>query len=83
MKPFILIVTMLASTIAGLAQTASGAGIESIENIVVIYAENRSFDNLYALFLALTVCQGSRRRSTHSAIAMDRCSRSCRRFGAG
>jgi acid phosphatase len=49
-KPFILIVTMLASTIAGLAQTASGAGIESIENIVVIYAENRSFDNLYGSF---------------------------------
>src|ERR1700757_5485006 len=41
---------MLASTIAGLAQTASGAGIESIENIVVIYAENRSFDNLYGSF---------------------------------
>ncbi len=41
---------MLGSTIAGLAQTASGAGIESIENIVVIYAENRSFDNLYGSF---------------------------------
>jgi acid phosphatase len=50
-KPFILILTMLASTIAGLAPTASGAaGIESIENIVVIYAENRSFDNLYGSF---------------------------------
>jgi acid phosphatase len=49
-KPSILIVTMLASTITGLAQTASGAGIESIENIVVIYAENRSFDNLYGSF---------------------------------
>jgi len=31
-------------------RTASGAGIESIENIVVIYAENRSFDNLYGFF---------------------------------
>ena len=50
MKPFILILTMLAWTITGLAPTASGAGIESIENIVVIYAENRSFDNLYGLF---------------------------------
>jgi len=49
-KPFILIVTMLGSIIAGLAPTASGAGIESIENIVVIYAENRSFDNLYSSF---------------------------------
>src|SRR5437764_12404201 len=41
---------MLAWTITGLAPTASGAGIESIENIVVIYAENRSFDNLYGSF---------------------------------
>jgi phospholipase C len=45
-----LILTMLAWTITGLAPTASGAGIESIENIVVIYAENRSFDNLYGSF---------------------------------
>ena len=50
MKPFILILMMLASTIVGLAPTANGAGIESIENIVVIYAENRSFDNLYGSF---------------------------------
>lgn len=49
-KPFILILTMLASTITGLVRTASGAGIETIENIVVIYAENRSFDNLYGSF---------------------------------
>src|SRR5437879_8758909 len=41
---------MLASTITGLASTASAAGIESIQNIVVIYAENRSFDNLYGSF---------------------------------
>src|SRR5437588_11584699 len=41
---------MFALAIAGLAPTASGAGIESIENIVVIYAENRSFDNLYGSF---------------------------------
>jgi acid phosphatase len=50
-KPFILILIVLASTIIGLAPTASGAGIEAIENIVVIYAENRSFDNLYGSFL--------------------------------
>ncbi|MBV9376703.1 MAG: acid phosphatase, partial [Alphaproteobacteria bacterium] len=50
MKPSILIVTVLASITAGLVPTASGAGIESIENIVVIYAENRSFDNLYGYF---------------------------------
>src|SRR5260370_15706178 len=41
---------MLASMTAGRVPTASGAGIESIENIVVIYAENRSFDNLYGSF---------------------------------
>ena len=41
---------MLALAITGLAPTASAAGIESIQNIVVIYAENRSFDNLYGSF---------------------------------
>ena len=50
MKPPILILTMLALAITGLAPTASAAGIESIQNIVVIYAENRSFDNLYGSF---------------------------------
>src|SRR5690349_3693115 len=29
---------------------APSAGLESIETIVVIYAENRSFDNLYGYF---------------------------------
>src|SRR6266436_4280656 len=28
----------------------AGAGLEMIQNIVVIYAENRSFDNLYGFF---------------------------------
>jgi acid phosphatase len=28
----------------------AGAGLEKIQNIVVIYAENRSFDNLYGFF---------------------------------
>ena len=50
MKPPILILTMLALAITGLAPTASAAGIESIQNIVVVYAENRSFDNLYGSF---------------------------------
>src|ERR1700760_2373810 len=49
-KPIILILTTAAALITGLAQTATGAGIESIENIIVIYAENRSFDNLYGSF---------------------------------
>src|SRR5215468_9113804 len=42
--------TLLAAVIAGSANTINAAGIESIENIVVIYAENRSFDNLYGTF---------------------------------
>jgi acid phosphatase len=49
-RSFILILPMLVPMIAGLAPPSSGAGIESIENIVVIYAENRSFDNLYGSF---------------------------------
>ena len=40
----------LVAAATGSAGIASGAGIESIENIVVIYAENRSFDNLYGWF---------------------------------
>jgi phospholipase C len=34
---------------AGVAQTASD--LAKIETVVVIYAENRSFDNLYGAFL--------------------------------
>src|SRR5260370_23974365 len=41
---------MVEAMTAGLVPTASGAGIEGIENVVVIYAENRSFDNLYGSF---------------------------------
>ncbi len=33
-----------------LGRRVNGAGIENIEKIVVIYAENRSFDNLYGSF---------------------------------
>jgi acid phosphatase len=40
----------LAVVTAGSARGVSGAGLESIANIVVIYAENRSFDNLYGFF---------------------------------
>lgn len=32
------------------AQAASANGLEKIHTLVVIYAENRSFDNLYGLF---------------------------------
>jgi acid phosphatase len=40
----------LAAAIAASAGQARGAGLDSIETIVVIYAENRSFNNLYGWF---------------------------------
>ena len=41
----------LASAVgAGCATQGTGDGLAKIEHIVVIYAENRSFDNLYGLF---------------------------------
>jgi len=49
-KPRILLLVLLASAVIGSVNAADTAGIEGIENIVVIYAENRSFDNLYGTF---------------------------------
>jgi acid phosphatase len=49
-KPVLLLLSLLAAAIVGSADKASGAGLDSIENIVVIYAENRSFDNLYGSY---------------------------------
>lgn len=49
MKKRIFLLAWLAA-IAGSASEVNGAGIENIESIVVIYAENRSFDNLYGFF---------------------------------
>jgi acid phosphatase len=45
-----LLVTLPAALVTAFTGAANAAGIESIENIVVIYAENRSFDNLYGFF---------------------------------
>ncbi len=50
MRPFIFRLTLLTAVITGAADASYAAGIDSIENIVVIYAENRSFDNLYGSF---------------------------------
>ena len=51
MRERVLVLAMLAGTaIVGWAGEVSGAGIEDIATIVVIYAENRSFDNLYGSF---------------------------------
>jgi len=49
-KHRILLIMLPVAVTAGLAGAANAAGIDSIENIVVIYAENRSFDNLYGFF---------------------------------
>jgi phospholipase C len=49
-KPVALFLCAVAGTLVGSADKARSAGLESIENIVVIYAENRSFDNLYGFF---------------------------------
>jgi phospholipase C len=38
------------AVIAGSACEVHSAGLQDIDTIVVIYAENRSFDNLYGSF---------------------------------
>jgi phospholipase C len=51
MKERALLLAMLAATgIVGPPIAVKAAGIEDIATIVVIYAENRSFDNLYGSF---------------------------------
>ena len=43
----------LVTTLVGCSQQPTAltrAGLEKIDHIIVIYAENRSFDNLYGLF---------------------------------
>jgi len=50
MEKRIFLLSSLMAAIAGYASEVNSAGIESIESIVVIYAENRSFDNLYGFF---------------------------------
>ena len=46
----LLLATLAATVIIGSVGDVNGAGIEDIATIVVIYAENRSFDNLYGSF---------------------------------
>ncbi|HEU4390491.1 MAG TPA: alkaline phosphatase family protein, partial [Blastocatellia bacterium] len=43
------VLTALATLLGGCA-TPAGKGIGGIDYVVVIYAENRSFDHLYGLF---------------------------------
>jgi phospholipase C len=51
----------------------TAAGLEKIQNIVVIYAENRSFDNLYGFFPGANAFGTSPGTNTRSAIATARC----------
>ena len=46
----LLLAILAATAAAGSAGEVNAAGIEDIATIVVIYAENRSFDNLYGSF---------------------------------
>ena len=51
MKRYALPLGLLAAaSIAVPSREVDGAGLDSIETVVVLYAENRSFDNLYGRF---------------------------------
>ena len=51
MKRYALLLGLLAATsVAMPAREVHGAGLDSIETVIVLYAENRSFDNLYGRF---------------------------------
>jgi len=56
---------------------------QQIETVVVIYAENRSFDNLYGFFPGANGLLHVPAACRCNAIAMAPSSRNCRRFGAG
>ena len=50
MKNWILLAALLAAASASPALAQTQTGLDRIDTIVVIYAENRSFDNLYGSF---------------------------------
>ncbi|HEY7998570.1 MAG TPA: alkaline phosphatase family protein, partial [Pseudolabrys sp.] len=50
MKRSIALLALLAAGLPAAAVAAQTQGINAIETVVVIYAENRSFDNLYGSF---------------------------------
>jgi phospholipase C len=71
-KPALLLTVFLSGASAGLAGEASAAAIpgsDKIRTIVVIYAENRSFDNLYGFFPG---ANGLRTLSGNQALQLDR-----------
>ena len=90
-RPLSLLAIVAATALASCsAQPPAASGdrraLDAIETVVVIYAENRAFDNLYGLFPGAngipgvnpTAAASTCRRST----AMARCCRRCRRRGA-
>ena len=50
MKRSIMLTVLAAGLTAGAANSSRAQGINAIDTVVVIYAENRSFDNLYGHF---------------------------------
>src|SRR5216117_820464 len=45
-----LIIVVAAGACISTPRAGAASGLEKIEHVVVIYAENRSFDHLYGLF---------------------------------
>ncbi|HEY4168001.1 MAG TPA: acid phosphatase [Reyranella sp.] len=58
-----------AGSLGATAQAQQAAGIDQIQTVVVIYAENRSFDNLYGLFPG---ANGLRNVTEQDALQRDR-----------
>ena len=50
MRRLLMTASLFTLAVGGFAATAGAADLSKITNIVVIYAENRSFDNLYGAF---------------------------------
>jgi phospholipase C len=69
------------AVIAGSACEVHSAGLQDIDTIVVIYAENRSFDNLYGSFPGANGLSQVTPAEYCSATARDPCSKNCRRCG--
>jgi phospholipase C len=62
-------ITLIASVPASLAQSVSPSGLQKIDHIVVIYLENRSFDNLFGLFPGADGLQNARATATQVDLA--------------
>jgi len=58
---------VLALVAGGLTSSHGQEGLEKIKTIVVVYAENRSFDHLYGLSLAQMELQTRRKSKRRSS----------------